>query len=166
MYAFARLHYFVHEFRYKARLSGYSVGDGWVDDGEAAELRDSLLLAKEYLGEALGLDVVFSSVGGAPSAMYSHLRELMEVGQASATRALELLTNETYTFLEMCVSLGQVSHGVDMLSTAISSYDGYRTRYLLVEANVVWRAVAHRLGSSPGPPPFPTKGDRNEPTSD
>ena len=59
MYALSILHHFYHEFQYEGRLSGYSFGDGQLDDGEEDELRRSLVIARDTCNAALNLDVLF-----------------------------------------------------------------------------------------------------------
>lgn len=156
MYAFARIHHLHHELGYEAHLSGYSIGDGWIDEGEE-ELRRSLKIVSEYLNEALSIEVVFRPNGPAPAAMFAPLAVSIRESCDAANAALAMIEAHQFTFQGLAALLGKAQHGVDLLSTAIASYDGYRTRYLLCEAN----AVFHTLSGMRSPPPFPT---RNEPS--
>jgi hypothetical protein len=129
MYAFATLHHFFHEFQYEGRLSGYSIGDGHIDDGEEDELKRSLARAREYCEEALKLDVLFGQRG----IDFFQLREIPAVkapgimwqlaqGVVSAEKALEALERNEYGFIDMSIMLGQVQQAINLMSTAISAY--------------------------------------------
>ena len=72
-----------------------------------------------------------------------------------ADGALAMLEAHQFTFQGLAGLLGKAQHGVNLLSTAIASYDGYRSRYLLCEAN----AVFHAISGTRSPPPFPTRND-------
>lgn len=63
MYGLATLHHYHHELHYHGRLSGYSIGDGFIDDGEEDELLRSLELARQYCEDALKLDILFGEKG-------------------------------------------------------------------------------------------------------
>lgn len=163
MYAFAILHHFHHEFQYEGRLSGYSIGDGHIDYGEEDELRRSLMLAREHCIAALKLDVLFGKNG----VDYFQLENIPEVnapgimwqianGCLAADKALKLLDAKSYTFLEFSMLLGTVDQAINMMSTAISSYQGFRGRYLLTEEAAVWRVWSAKEGGTADPPIIPT----------
>lgn len=155
MYAFAKIHYLYHELGYEAHLSGYSIGDGWIDNGEEESLRRSLKNVSEYLTEALSIEFVFEPNKSAPFAMFSTLATSIRGARDAANSALAMIDAHQFTFQGLAGLLGKAQHGVNMLSTAIASYDGYRSRYLLCEAN----AVFHAISGTRSPPPFPTRND-------
>ena len=163
MYAFAVLHYFYHEFQYEGRLSGYSIGDGYIDDGEEEELKRSLILARESCVSALKLDVLFGEQGvdffrlkripvvEAPGIMWQ-----IANGAIAAEKALKAIETNSYTFGELPVLLGTVNQAINLMSTAISSYQGFRARYLLTEDTAVWRSWSAKEGGTARPPIIPT----------
>ncbi len=164
MYAFAIIHYYYHEFLYTGRLSGYEIGDGWIDHGEETELVSSLQLAQQYISAALELDVLFGNQGidffrlpqipGYPSTpgLAIQLREAQEATKV----ALEMLHKEQYSFLGMSILIGHVNHAVNLLSTAISAYQGFRQKFLLTEGAAIFRA-ALKLHGFEGAPIIPMK---------
>ncbi len=163
MYAFATLHHLFHEFQYEGRLSGYSIGDGHIDDGEEEELKRSLARAKEYCEEALKLDVLFGEKGvdffqmkeipvvNAPGIMWQ-----LAHGAVSADKALKALEKSEYTFLDMSIMLGRVHQAINLMSTAISAYQGFKGKFLLNEQAAVWRAWSAQDGTAAEPPLMPT----------
>jgi len=162
MYAFAKLHYFFHEFQYEGRLSGYSIGDGHIDDGEEAELRRSLALAREYCEEALKLDVLFGERGidffraaEIPAVHAPGLARQLAQGAVAAKTALHALERNEYTFNDMSILLGRVQQAINLMSTAISAYQGFKGKFLLTEQTVVWRTWSAKNGSTSEPPPIP-----------
>ena len=159
MYAFAIIHYYHHEFRITGRLSGYQIGNGWIDHGEEIELKKSLELAHGYISAALKMDVLFGVQGidffrlPIPSevGLIWGLAAQLEQAVAAAREALEALDKERYAYSEMTSLIAKVDHGVDLLSTAISAYQGFRQKFLLTEATAVWRAAFKEHGIE-GPP--------------
>jgi hypothetical protein len=158
MYAFATLHYYHHEFQYTGRLSGYHIEDGWIDHGEEYELKSSLQVAHAYISAALQIDVLFGESG----VDYFRLSKLPGIGVAGiaaqfhqalgcADEALKRLEGDQYTSIEMFLLVSQVSHAIDLLSTAIASYQGFRTKFLLTEGTAIWRAgaVIHGVEGAP-----------------
>lgn len=147
MYAFALLHHYHHEFQYTGRLSGYEVGEGWVDHGEEEELRHSLFLAKSYLKSALELDVLFGDHGiefyrleSIPGLRVPGIALQLQDAIDAADAALKALDSKAYDFMSIALLTGTVSHAMDLLSTAISSYQGFRGKHLLTKGMAVWRA--------------------------
>lgn len=160
MYAFAIVHYYHHEFQITGRLSGYEIGDGWIDHGEELELRTSLELAHQYVSAALNIDVLFGVEGidffkaPLPLELGRSLASQLEQAVAAARAALDALERQDYSFGEMATLLGRVSHGIELLSTAISAYQGFRQKFLLTEATALWRAAKDIHGID-GPPTYP-----------
>jgi len=162
MYAFTTLHYYHHEFRYTGRLSGYEIGDGWMDHGEEIELKNSLQLAHNYISSAIKLDVLFGDNGidyfNIPIpfenafilSMVSQLKQALD----AVTLAIEMLNTHKYTWGEMANLVGRIDHAINLLSTAISAYQGFRQKFLLTEASAVWRA-AYSIHGMEGAPIFP-----------
>ncbi|WP_129780353.1 DUF4365 domain-containing protein [Peristeroidobacter soli] len=145
MYAFATLHHFFHEFQYEGRLSGYSIGDGHIDDGAEVELKRSLAIAREYCEEALKLDVLFGERGidffradQIPVVNAPGLKWQLEHGARAAKKALHALDSNEYTFAGMSILLGRVQQAINLMSTAVSAYQGFKGRFLLTEQTVVW----------------------------
>ena len=163
MYAFSILHHFYHEFQHVGRLSGYSIGDGHIDNGEKDELIRSLLTAREMCMSALSLDVLFGEQGvdyfktdtiavlEAPGIALQ-----IAAGAKAATDALGAIRKNAYSFKSLALQLGVVSQAINLMSTAISSYQGFRGRYLLKEDTAVWNAWLELEGKEYAPPPFPT----------
>jgi hypothetical protein len=159
MYAFAIIHYYHHEFGITGRLSGYQIGDGWIDHGEELELKTSLISAQNYIAAALKLDVLFGEQGidffrlpiPSEDRLMWGLEFQLEQAVTAAREALVALDKESYTFADMSVLLAKVSHGIELLSTAISMYQGFRQKFLLTEATAVWRAAVKVHGIE-GPP--------------
>jgi hypothetical protein len=159
MYAFTTLHYYYHEFRYTGRLSGYEIGDGWIDHGEEIELKSSLQLAHNYISSAIEMDVLFGDEGidyfNLPipfenafiTGMIMQLKQALE----SVTVALDMLNTHKYTWGEIATLIGRVDHAINLLSTAISSYQGFRQKFLLTEASAFWRASfnTHKMEGAP-----------------
>jgi hypothetical protein len=162
MYAFAIIHHYHHEFQYTGRLSGYEIGDGWIDHGEELELKHSLQLAQKYISASLELDVLFGKHGidffKAPLFPFGQptpgLAIQLEEAVQAACIALEALDKEHYSFIEMSLLIGKVAHGIDLLSTAISAYQGFRQKFLLTEAAAIWRAAA-KIHGIEGAPIYP-----------
>lgn len=141
--AFTILHYYYHEFQYRGILSGYSIGDGWVDYGEKQELLDSLKLAKDFISEIAQLDVLFGKNGieyyktqysKFPQSFRNHFIKAID----SAITAVKKLESEKFTFHEIFFLIGDVSTAISLMSTAISAYQGFRQKFLLNEANAFW----------------------------
>jgi hypothetical protein len=131
MNAFVRLHWAIHDFAYEGRLSGYAIGNGWIDDGAEPELRRSLELARRYMSDALVLDVLFSEHGW-PIAREFTAKQLQQ-GIASAAQALALLDAGTYHWTEMASLTLKVFQGMELLSTTISSYQIFREHFVVSE---------------------------------
>jgi len=149
MYAFATLHHYYHEFGYNGRLSGYEIGEGFMDPAEEEELQKSLLLAKRYISAALDLDVLFGDHG------IDFLKQLtrgqLEAGLKSADLVLQALECKGYSFIGLSLSIAQVACAMDLFSTVINSYQGFRDKYLLTEDTSVWRAAKHIHSQDDGP---------------
>jgi hypothetical protein len=163
MYAFAVLHYFYHEFEYEGRLSGYSIGDGHIDFGEEEEMKRSLMLARENCLSALKLDVLFGEHGvdyfkleRIPVIEAPGIMRQITNGTIAAEKALKAIETNSYTFQELALLLGTVNQAMNLMSTAISSYQGFRARYLLTEETTVWRAWSAKEGGTAVPPIIPT----------
>lgn len=139
MYAFATLHSFIHEFGNKGRLSGYSIGDGFIDDGEGDELRESLVLAKHYLLAALSLDVLFGEQG---HGLFGTAKTQILEGIKAADDASRAIARNKFTFHRMSRLLGQCGHAMGMLSTVITMYDMCREGYLLQPENRLSNGVS------------------------
>jgi len=161
MYAFATLQYYYHECQNECSLSGYQIGNGWIDHGEEKKLRCSLSLALRYISAALKLDVLFGeqgidyfrSSGLEPVGLVS-IGSQLEQGLRSAKLAQQMLDKHDYSFVKLSMLLGSVQHAINLFSTAISSYEGFRQKYLITEGTAVWRAAAflHGRGGAPLPP--------------
>ena len=161
MYAFTALHYYHHEFQHTGRLSHYEIGDGFIESGEEFELKRSLELANSFISDALNLDVLFGESGidyfnckVIPGTEFSGITEQLKAALQSSDQALQKLASKDYTFQEFSILIGKVSHAMDLLSVAISSYQGYRAKYLLTEATAVWSKFA-ALYSGPVHPIIP-----------
>jgi len=141
MYAFALLHHLLHEFQYSARLSGYKIGDGWIDDGEEEELRSSLGLARQSLSTALGLDILFGKKL-APPFVVAAIKIKRAIHDSDA--ALALLESHKYSLHSLGPLLGNVWHGVEMLSTIINMYPMCCMPYTLNEFSIAFRANAKK----------------------
>ena len=136
MYAFALLHHLTHELQYSARLSGYRIGDGWIDDGEEEELRSSLGLARQSLSIALGLDILFGKNLATQFVVAAvNIRRAIHDSDA----ALTLLKSRQYSIHSLAALLGNVSHGVEMLSTIINMYPMCCMPYTLNETSIAFR---------------------------
>ena len=117
MYAFVLLHHLTRELQYSARLSGYRIGDGWIDDGEEEELRTSLGLARQSLSIALGLDILFGkNLAGEFVVAVVNIKRAIHDFDA----ALSLLKSREYSTHSLEALLRNVSQGVEMLSTIIN----------------------------------------------
>lgn len=160
MYAFARLHYYYHEFQYTGRLSGYSIGDGWIDYGEKSELVSSLKLAREYIQGSLNQDVIYGKLGidfiknpiGTP---YEGIAPQLKNALKNIDEALSLLNKEKYTFEQMAYLTLSVESCINLISTTITMYQGFRGKYLLLETSAVLKAVYNadgHKGVAPCPP--------------
>ena len=164
--AFVTLHHYYHEFQYTGRLSGYVIGEGIIDHGEAEELEASLVLAREYVESALSLDVLFGSSGidffttPLPSLPILPISIQLRAALDAADTVLETLRKKSFDFMSMFQLLGRVSHALNLFSTAISAYQGFRQKFLLHEASVVWRAGSQIHGIE-GPPIMPTDRQRS-----
>lgn len=170
MYSFAIIHYYYHEFQYTGRLSGYEIGEGFIDHGEQEELIDSLNLAKNYIIAALEQDVLFGSNGIDFFIKYTNSVQVvpiaiqMKEALLAVEIAFDLIQKEDYDYMSMGFFLGKVEHAIKLLSTAISSYQGYRQRFLLTASTAVVRLVQMHYGIE-GSPTFPLKRanpDRNK----
>lgn len=161
MAAFVNLHYYYHEFQHTGRLSGYVIGEGFVDHGEEEELRSALLLAKQYIQDALKLNVLFGSDGidffttQIPNLGIVPIAEQFRLALDATEVAFSALDSGKYEYISMGLLLGQVDHAINLLSTAISAYQGFRQKFLFTEASVLWRAGA-RIHGFEGPPVLPT----------
>lgn len=166
MTAFVNLHYYHHEFQYTGRLSGYVIGSGFIDHGEEEELRSGLLLAKQYVEAALTLDVLFGTKGidffttPLPGFGIQPIAFQLRDALRAADAALVAMDKGTSDTLSMTVLVGKVLHAIDLLSTAISAYQGFRQKFLFTEAAVLWRAGAKVHGFD-GPPIMPTDRQRS-----
>lgn len=161
MYAFAKLHYYHHEFQYTGRLSGYEIGNGWIDRGEEHELRHSLQSAHSFIDASLDLDVLFGENGidyfrlkALPGLNVPGIAHQLREALIATSQAIERLDSRSYTFHEMALLIGKVGHAIDLLSTAIASYQGFRAKYLLTDEAAVWRAASQLTGLE-GPPVVP-----------
>lgn len=166
MTAFVNLHYYHHEFQYTGRLSGYEIGTGFIDHGEEEELRAGLRLAKQYVEAALRLDVLFGEKGidffttPLPGFGIQPIAFQLRDALQAADAALTALETGGFDFASMTVLVGRVGHAVDLLSTSISAYQGFRQKFLFTEAGVMWRAGAKVHGFE-GPPIMPTDRQRS-----
>jgi len=158
MYAFVTLHYYHHEFQYRGRLSGYSIGDGWIDDDEEGILRSSLALAARYISAALQLDVLFGEQGldfftrdYLPGIGVAGAKAQLEDALKAAAAATEMLDKKEYSFVALSFLIGSVNHAIELFSTCITSYQGFRDKHLLTESAVVWHLSkdVHGEGSAP-----------------
>jgi Domain of unknown function (DUF4365) len=136
MYAFARIHHFYHESQYYCRLSGYSIGDGWIDDGEEKELKSSLVFAKKIIKSSLNYDVLFG-LSGIDFLILSVVPQFQKALE-SADFALEMLSNNQYKWNDIAREIGYVFHAVNLLSITISMYQDLRQKYLFSEEAAVW----------------------------
>lgn len=148
MYAFAKLAAFYNEFRHSGRLTGYSIGDGWIDNGEESELMIGLELAIKLLHEALDLDVLFGSKGldyflvdQIPGFGFPGIKRQLVTGLAAASLALEKLKSGNYTFKELSLLTFKADHAINLMLSSIWSYDGFRGKFLVTEQTAVWRAM-------------------------
>ena len=87
-------------------------------------MRRSLKNASEYLAEALSIEVVFEPNSSAPAAMFTTLGTSIREARDAANTALAMIEAHQFTFHGLAVLLGKAQHGVNLLSTAIASYDG------------------------------------------
>lgn len=168
MYAFSILHHFYHEFQYEGRLSGYSIGDGHIDDGEEDELLRSLVIAGDMCRSALDLDVLFGDQGidyfkaeAIPALGAPGIAIQIGAGAQAAEDAIRAIKKKIYNLRSLALQLGTVSQAINLMSTAISSYQGFRGRYLLKEDTAVWNAWREHEGKAYVPPPFPTSRQPN-----
>jgi hypothetical protein len=114
-----------------------------------------------YISAALGLDVLFGKDGTdyfqlskLPGTLIPGIAAQFRDALTAATEALKQLETREYNFMSMTFLVGRVAHAMELLSTAIASYQGFRSKHLLTEATAVWRAGADIHGFE-GAPIYP-----------
>ena len=70
--------------------------------------------------------------------------------------ASKLSLFRSITFSDMSVMLGLVHHAINLMSSAISAYQGFKQKFLLTEQTAVWRAWSAQNGTAAEPPLIPT----------
>ncbi len=166
MYAFSALHRYHHDFRHNAELieiagSGSTPVPGSLD---ASRLRRTLDLASTLLAASLSISVLFDEKEGIdffrlpiptfvpqPS-LANRLEVALETATTLAARLHKGSTLPPQTWAELAV----VGEGMELLSTAIASYQGFRTKFLLTEGSAVWHAALETHGFT-GPPFLPMR---------
>jgi hypothetical protein len=133
MYAFALLHHYYHQFRQLGRLSGYHIGEGWMDPGEEDEARHGLKLARTFISLALKLETLFGKQG--VDLFRTLFNDRFERGFAAASEALRALDKQDYTLLSMSALLADVEMAIDAFSSAISFYQMCRGKFILRDEN-------------------------------
>jgi len=135
MRAFALLHHYYHELQYESRLSGYVIGEGFIDHGEEAELIQSLRVAKSYLQMALHLDCLFGDRG--LDIYIGMTKPLMEEGLKACDQLLQDIPEGRVSFLPTAILIGKVSHAVNLMSTCISMYQEFKKKFLFTEDGIL-----------------------------
>ena len=126
-------------------------------------MKCSLRRAHENCMSALKLEVLFGKDG----VDYFQLRQIPGIdvpgimwqianGAVAAEKALKAIETKSYTYMELAALLATVNQAINLMSTAISSYQGFRARYLLREETVVWRTWSAKAGGTTDPPMIPT----------
>lgn len=136
MRAFATMHHYYHELQYESRLSGYVIGEGFIDYSEEAELIQSLRAAKSYLQMALQLDSLFGERG--LDICICVTKPLMEEGLKACDQLLQDIPEGRVSFLPTSMLIGKVSHAVSLMPTCISMYQDFRKRFIFTEEGVFW----------------------------
>jgi len=136
MRAFAFLHHYYHELQYESRLSGYVIGEGFIDYSEEAELIQSLRAAKSYLQMALQLGCLFGDRG--LDVYIVSIKPRMEAGLRACSQLLQDVAERRVSFLPTSMLIGKVSHAVSLMPTCISMYQDFRKRFLFTEEGVFW----------------------------
>lgn len=129
--AFARLNRIYRNLRYRAILSGYSIGDGWIDYGQEAMLRKSLEAAEKAILETLSIDVLFG--GNAPSS-FGRSRANLQAAAERARNAIALLDSGEYKSSEMQELVGFVEiMGIGQISQLSDLYWLHVEQFLVTE---------------------------------
>ena len=141
MYAFALLHHLYHEFQCAARLFGYRIGAGLIDDAEEEELRSSLALARQALSIALGIDILFGKNVAAPFVI-----QAVNIKQAihSSDVARAQLESHKYSLSSLSPLLAAVGHGIEAISAIINMYPMCSMPYTLNESSIAFRTNANK----------------------
>jgi len=148
---FGYIHFLMREYSRKWRLSGYQIGDGYVDDED--HLYGSLVRAGEIINEVLGIETVFGIHGANKAGATARYwvkggvspTATMRVLDArdAVDRALGLLHSGSFEWGELAGELGTAAFGLGMLSEVIAFYITQRPRFVLSE----WNALDRGTGS-------------------
>ena len=136
MRAFSIIHSYYHELGYEARLSGYEIGDGFVDQRD--ELISSIKTALKYLTLTLEQNSLFGE-NGVDVYIYS-TKPLIVEGIEACYEILKQNEENSFSFEKTAILIGKVGHACNLLSTCISMYVDFRKRYLLDETKSIFRA--------------------------
>lgn len=129
MNSFATLHTYIHELQNSCRLSGYSIGEGFIDYGEKEELIESLKITKKYLQLTLQEDVLFGDNDlDIFIALYKYP---IEKGIISCEQLLKEIPNGIISFETTPLKIFEVINGVETLSRCISYYHECKEKFLL-----------------------------------
>lgn len=131
MRAFSILHSYYHEVQYRCRLSGYNIGERYIDHREVMELIQSLRTARSYLKLALGVDCLFGERGLDIFVVVT--KPQMEEGLEACEQLLQNIPKGRVSFPSTAILVAKVQQAVNLMSTCISMYQDFRKRFLYNE---------------------------------
>jgi hypothetical protein len=137
MRAFAILHAYHHELGYRARLSGYEIGDGYIDQKE--ELKESIIVAKKYLILSLEQSSLFGK-NGLDVYIITIMPFIVE-GIEACTEILEQIEKNVVSFIPTSILIGKVDNAVNLLSTCIAMYQDFRKKFLQTDEKTIFTAL-------------------------
>lgn len=137
MRAFAILHAYHHELGYEARLSGYEIGEGYIDQKE--ELIKSINTSKRYLTLSLEQSSLFGENG--LDVYIGATMPLIVEGIEACGKLLKQIEENTVSFISTSILIGKVAHAVSLLSTCIAMYQDFRKKFLLSDEKAIFMAL-------------------------
>jgi len=139
MYDFSLVHHYYHELigdrphRWESQTGLTQAASRWLRDARRALLR---ILDMERIWLGLGPDSLWSSTRRIMMQAAAVAQELTATGAQVSSSGGE----------NLFVALHHVLHGVELMSTLISSYEGMRNRFVLNEGLAAWMEGAKRDG--------------------
>lgn len=122
---------YYHELQQECRLSGYEIGEGFIDYGEEHELMQSLKISALYLMKTLQIDCLFGEKG---VALYKTItKQQMMEGLVACKQLLQDIPERRISFISTSKMIGTVFHAVNLISTCIAIYPEFRRRFLFSE---------------------------------
>ena len=132
MRAAALLHSYYHEMEYKCHFSGYSIGEGLVDEPEL--LRDTAKIAHHYFQLALEVDCLFGPRGWDLSV--HSLKPVLQIGLKACEEIIDDIDAGRISFKRTSGLLFKIVPAFQGMSTCITSIQNCKSKFLLTPESV------------------------------